>query len=82
MKGPVFLAVAVDDGIPSLAAITEPDADAAPVAYDQTQIQGIVDLVNDTKQQHNALLLFFDVFIVSYNDLLDKLRDSEVIDTI
>lgn len=46
-------AALVDPTAESTSQTAEPAASAAPVAYDQTQIQGIVDLVNDIRTKFN-----------------------------
>lgn len=50
-----FLASLAKKGA-AVADVSTADASAAPVAYDQTQIQELVDLTKDNKDQLNALL--------------------------
>ena len=79
--GVVLLAVAVADAVPSNVSVTSPDASAAPVAYDQAQIQGIVDLVNELKADVNQLVLDFNSSITQINALLTSMRDANQLDT-
>lgn len=44
------------DGIAGVAPVASPDATVAPGAYNQAQVQSIVDLANELKTRLNALI--------------------------
>lgn len=76
LGGAVFLAQLVNDAVDSIVSVTNPDASVAPVAYDQTQIQEIVDLTNEMKGDINTLVTDVNNTITQLNDLFSKMKTA------
>lgn len=74
--GVVLLADLVADVVDSTVEVTSPDASAAPVAYDQTQIQEIVDLANEMKGDVNQLVDDVNDAIDQFNLLLAAMKTA------
>lgn len=75
--GTVLLAAAVADAVDSTVDVTSPDATAAPAAYNQTQVQSIVTLANETKADLNQLVLDVNAAISQLNALLASMRTAK-----
>ena len=65
--GVVLRAVKVTDAVDSTVSVDSPDATAAPIAYDQAQIQAIVTLANETKGDVNQLVTDVNAAIAQLN---------------
>lgn len=68
--GVVLRAVKVTDAVDSTVSVDSPDAAAAPIAYDQAQIQTIVTLANETKGDVNQLVTDVNAAILKINAFL------------
>ncbi len=79
--GVVLLSALVNDAIQSTVSVTSPDASAAPVAYDQAQIQEIVNLANEMKADINTLVSDVNNAIVQLNDFIAKNQAANQMDT-
>lgn len=79
--GVVLLADAVTNANQSSVSVTSPDASAAPAAYDQVQVQEIVDLANEMKGDVNQLVSDVNSAIDQLNDLLANMRLARQLDT-
>lgn len=66
----------VSNAVQSSVNVSEPDASAAPAAYDQAQIQELVDLSNANKAAINQLVTDFNNAVVQLNALLQEGRDK------
>lgn len=74
--GVVFIMSLVADAVDSTATVTEPDALDAPGTYSNIQIQGIVDLVNEIKSDHNQLVTDVNSAIAQLNELIANSKTS------
>lgn len=75
--GVAYKALAVADAVASSVAITSPDAAAAPATYSQSQIQGIVDLVNELKSALAQLVSDHNGAVSTVNSSLQTERDAQ-----
>lgn len=80
--GVVFLSDLVNNANSSAVSVTSPDATAAPVAYDQTQVQTIVTLANEMKGDINQLVSDVNDAITQFNDLLQQMKDANQMSTV
>lgn len=55
--------------------VTSPDATAAPVAYDQVQVETIVVLANETKADVNTLVTNLNTVVTEVNAIVTQLND-------
>lgn len=76
LYGLVKRMTSLSDALTSSATTTSPNATAAPVAYDQTQIDSIVTLVNEIKADHNSLISSFNAAIGVLNNLISRSKTS------
>jgi len=82
--GVALLATLLTNASTSSESVSTADASAAPGAYSQTQIQEIVDLVNDCKATINTFIATdYNGFITNkFNSLLAKIKTALQMNTV
>lgn len=75
--GTVLLTEKTDNATLSSAGVSTPDAASAGAAYDQAQINSIVDLANANKSAINQTVSDLNAAINKFNELLTKMRVSK-----
>lgn len=81
--GVALLSTLLTDAPTSSEAVASADASVAPVAYDQTQMQEVVDLVNECKAVINTFIGtdYNDFITDKFNSLLAKLKTAKQMNT-
>lgn len=63
------------DATSSSVVVSSPNATAAPAAYDQAQVQTIVTLANETKDDVNTLVTNLNTVVTEVNAIVTQLND-------
>lgn len=80
-RGVVFKSATSADASSSSVAISAADATTAGAAYNQTQVNSIVTLANETKADVTQIVTDLNAAISALNDLKAKLRTAGVLST-
>ena len=80
--GVALLCQLVSDAVSSTATISLSDIASAPATYDQTHIDTLVTMANDTKAKHNTLVSDLNGAVTQINDIIAKMKTAKQMDAI